>query len=150
MTVATEPQVDGRFTLTLDSYQNCVTVIEAVNEAMAELEVEWTKDAQGLKRLEIAYQRDYENCLLTLAARELEYAKKIDHKVTAAEREALCHKAVAEMSDGEGRRENLERGRAKVEAHAVRFKALDRIGSGAQSALRAHVEGSRLSGGAGI
>jgi hypothetical protein len=153
------PPGDARFRLPLDTYQNCVQVIEAVNEGMAELEVEWTRDAKAVRTLEASYQRQYEDCLLVLSLREAEFASTVDHKVTAAEREALCHRAVLEAREEQAKdgkveeanvnlRAAIDRGRAKTEAHVVRFKTLDRIGSGAQSALRAHTESSRFAGAA--
>lgn len=108
----------------LDSPQACVQELSECGTALAKFGYDWAHKAGELKNLTIQQERLVRAALLKSKGSSKEV------------REAQAHAAVAEQfPDLQGEIENLERWCAD---YAIRFKALDKRASIAQSVLAAY------------
>lgn len=118
----------------LDTARGCANELAEVNKEIAEFAYVWSHNAGLLKQKTKRYERLHRAALRGLIGEDLKVAEK----------DATAHAAVEDMD--EGLAEEIEELLGKVEQFKVRFNALERRASNAQSVLGMHRDESKFNG----
>lgn len=118
----------------LDTPQGCVHTLTEVNREMAEFTHEWATAAGELKQKEKRQERLHMAALRGLIGEDMKVAEK----------NATAHAAVEKQEPGLA--ERIEELTRIVEESKVRFTALEKRGSFAQSTLQMHRNESKFNG----
>lgn len=119
----------------LDTARGCANELAEINADIATFGHVWAANAGLLKQKTKRYDRLHRAALRGLIA---------DKDLKVAEKDATAHAAVEAME--EGLAEEIEELAGKVEEFRVRFNALERRASSAQSVLGMHRDESKFNG----
>lgn len=118
----------------MDTARGCASELAEVNAEIAEFAHEWSQAAGELKQKTKQYERLHRAALRGL----------IGDDMKVAEKDATAHAAVER--EAQGLAEQIEELSGQVERYKVRFGALERRSSNAQSILALHRDEAKFNG----
>lgn len=119
----------------LDTARGCANELAEVNKEIASFAFRWSEAAGALKENTKRYERLHRAALRGLIS---------DKELKVAEKDATAHAAVETQAPGLA--ELIEELAGEVEQYKVRFGALERRASNAQSVLGMHRDESKFNG----